>query len=264
MEQKDKDIFEHTTKFNTGIRLYMFQTGTIKTKIKFIKMNQGEEPYEIPVPWFLIKHPQGDVIIDGLNAERVIASTPTSNTVATLTASSGAMSNSNCTRRRARLHEQDKTAAIFAWPRDWVATHTPDDVTVRRQEVFTVTGNAITINTGSHATFGQINSDNFTIAVIEQAGSPTNLANGDILNVEDYDSADPQTSGSGQSLTLANSTANMILDEGAKLKVTYTVNQTTVPTRIKTLNKSQVLKVGSARSAGGFYGTAYDDKEISL
>jgi glyoxylase-like metal-dependent hydrolase (beta-lactamase superfamily II) len=28
-------------------------------------MNQGEEPYEIPVPWFLIKHPQGDVIIDG-------------------------------------------------------------------------------------------------------------------------------------------------------------------------------------------------------
>jgi len=28
-------------------------------------MNQGEEPYEIPVPWFLIKHPEGDVIIDG-------------------------------------------------------------------------------------------------------------------------------------------------------------------------------------------------------
>jgi glyoxylase-like metal-dependent hydrolase (beta-lactamase superfamily II) len=65
MEQKNKDIFEHTTKFNTGIRLYMFQTGSIKTKVKFIKMNQGEEPYEIPVPWFLIKHPQGDVIIDG-------------------------------------------------------------------------------------------------------------------------------------------------------------------------------------------------------
>ena len=38
MEQKDKDIFEQTTKFNTGIKLYMFQTGTIKTKLKFIKM----------------------------------------------------------------------------------------------------------------------------------------------------------------------------------------------------------------------------------
>ena len=51
---KDKDIFEPTTKFNTGIKLYMFQTGSIKTKLKFIKMNQTDEPYEIPVPWFLI------------------------------------------------------------------------------------------------------------------------------------------------------------------------------------------------------------------
>ena len=65
MKEKDKDIFEQTTKFNTGIKLYMFQTGVIKTKLKFIKMNQGEEAYEIPVPWFLIKHPEGDVIIDG-------------------------------------------------------------------------------------------------------------------------------------------------------------------------------------------------------
>ena len=49
---KDKDIFEQTTKFNTGIKLYMFQTGSIKTKLKFIKMNQGEEPYEIPCHGF--------------------------------------------------------------------------------------------------------------------------------------------------------------------------------------------------------------------
>ncbi len=65
MENKKEDIFENTTKFNNGIKLYMFQTGSIKTKLKFIKMNHSEEPYEIPVPWFLIKHPQGDVIIDG-------------------------------------------------------------------------------------------------------------------------------------------------------------------------------------------------------
>jgi len=54
MKEKDKDIFEPTRKFNSGIRLYMFQTGTIKTKLKFIKMNHTDEPYEIPVPWFLI------------------------------------------------------------------------------------------------------------------------------------------------------------------------------------------------------------------
>ena len=65
MEKENKDMFETTKKFNTGIKLYMFQTGSIKTKLKFIKMNHTDEPYEIPVPWFLIKHPEGDVIIDG-------------------------------------------------------------------------------------------------------------------------------------------------------------------------------------------------------
>ena len=40
MQEKNKDIFEQTKKFNLGIRLYMFQTGSIKTKLKFIKMNQ--------------------------------------------------------------------------------------------------------------------------------------------------------------------------------------------------------------------------------
>ena len=63
MKEKDKDIFEPTTKFNTGIKLYMFQTGSIKTKLKFIKMNQSDEPYEIPVPWFLIKHPKATLLL---------------------------------------------------------------------------------------------------------------------------------------------------------------------------------------------------------
>jgi len=50
---------------SSGIELHMFQTGTLKTKTKYVKMNQGEENYEIPVPWYLIKHPQGNVVIDG-------------------------------------------------------------------------------------------------------------------------------------------------------------------------------------------------------
>lgn len=50
------------------IELHMFQTGTLRTKTKYIKMNQGEEDFEIPVPWFLIKHPAGNVVIDGGNA----------------------------------------------------------------------------------------------------------------------------------------------------------------------------------------------------
>jgi len=53
---------------SSGIELHMFQTGTLRTKTKYIKMNQGEDVFEIPVPWFLIKHPQGNVVIDGGNA----------------------------------------------------------------------------------------------------------------------------------------------------------------------------------------------------
>ncbi|PCJ86221.1 MAG: MBL fold metallo-hydrolase [Hyphomicrobiales bacterium] len=55
-------------KSSSGIELHMFQTGTLRTKMKYIKMNQGEEDFEIPVPWFLIKHPMGNVVIDGGNA----------------------------------------------------------------------------------------------------------------------------------------------------------------------------------------------------
>jgi glyoxylase-like metal-dependent hydrolase (beta-lactamase superfamily II) len=55
----------------SNVQLYMFQTGTLRTKLKYIKMNQGESDYEIPVPWFLIKHPKGNVVIDGGNAAEV-------------------------------------------------------------------------------------------------------------------------------------------------------------------------------------------------
>ena len=56
---------------SSGIELHMFQTGTLRTKLKYIKMNQGESDFEIPVPWFLIKHPLGNVVIDGGNAIEV-------------------------------------------------------------------------------------------------------------------------------------------------------------------------------------------------
>jgi len=56
----------------TAVQLYMFQTGTLRTKLKYIKMNQGDgADYEIPVPWFFIKHPKGNVVIDGGNAAEV-------------------------------------------------------------------------------------------------------------------------------------------------------------------------------------------------
>lgn len=59
---------ERRTRRSSGIELHMFQTGTLRTKVKYIKMNQGDDDFEIPVPWFLIKHPMGNVVIDGGNA----------------------------------------------------------------------------------------------------------------------------------------------------------------------------------------------------
>lgn len=55
-------------------RLYMFQCGTLRCKLQAIKMNTGlGEDYEIPVPWYVITHPDGNVVIDGGNAPAVVA-----------------------------------------------------------------------------------------------------------------------------------------------------------------------------------------------
>ncbi len=44
----------------------MFEGGSLKCHMQTIKMNQGlGEEYEIPVPWFLVEHPRGLVVIDG-------------------------------------------------------------------------------------------------------------------------------------------------------------------------------------------------------
>ena len=50
------------------IKLYMFQTGVLKCKENNIKMNASLDPYEIPVPWYVITHPKGTIVIDGGNA----------------------------------------------------------------------------------------------------------------------------------------------------------------------------------------------------
>ena len=54
------------------LRLYIMECGSLKTQVQFIKMNQGlGDPYEIPVPFFLIQHPRGNVLYDGGNALEV-------------------------------------------------------------------------------------------------------------------------------------------------------------------------------------------------
>ena len=203
---------------------------------------------------------EGDIIVNPANSnEELIVSSVTDDTTLTLTGNAGASYNGNVTRKRAKIYDQDQTASIFAWPRDWVKTHSCDSIQVRRQQVVDVSGGSFTITTGSNATFGAINTDNFTIAVVDESSDPSAYDLGDLLNIEDF-TGDP-TSDGGTGQTLTKSIAN---NDGAKLKVTFTVNRTNPNSRNKTLRQSRLLGVESARSAGGFYGTAYDDKEITL
>lgn len=46
----------------------MFQTGVLRCRTDNIKLGAAPEPYQVPVPWFLITHPEGNVVIDGGNA----------------------------------------------------------------------------------------------------------------------------------------------------------------------------------------------------
>ncbi|MHC5654096.1 AttM family quorum-quenching N-acyl homoserine lactonase [Stappia sp. ICDLI1TA098] len=48
------------------VRLYMFQTGTLKCKYHDIYLNEGEgRDWEIPVPFYVVDHPRGLIVIDG-------------------------------------------------------------------------------------------------------------------------------------------------------------------------------------------------------
>ena len=96
------------------------------------------------------------------------------------------MTQANCTRRRVRLFNQDQTAALASWPRDFVKTHTGESIQVRRQATATIGSQSIAI-TVEGGTFGALNTDNFTMAVVEQSsnGSRT-INNGDLLDIEDF------------------------------------------------------------------------------
>ena len=206
----------------------------------------------------------GDIIIDGAGGEQVISSIHASNQTAQTEASSGvgAMTNTNCVRRRVRLFDQSQTAAIASWPRDWISKHTPDSVTVRRQATATVGSGSISI-TVEGGTFSSLSTDNFTMAVMKAPTSTSdNRKVGDVLDINNFASAsDITTSGSNQTLTIGGFHAD---DETAVIKVTYTATLSAPSNRTKSLSKARVLSVESARSANGFYGTAYDDAEISL
>ena len=206
---------------------------------------------------------EGDIVIDGAGNERVI-STVTSDIAATLTSAVGtALTNANATRRRTRVFDQDQVASIFAWPRDYVKTHTPDQVQVRRSQNVTLSSGKITLTCGSGESFSTRTDDNYVFSVVEAqtSGSPT-FANGDMIDVVNNLSGAPFTDTiSGNNLEFSGFPT---ADNGAILKVTFTVDINSPVNRDKSLRQGRCLSVVNSRSTGGFYGTCYNDKEISL
>lgn len=54
------------------MKLYFFQCGTLKSQKQLFTMGRGlGEPFEVPVPFFLIDHPKGKVLYDTGNALQV-------------------------------------------------------------------------------------------------------------------------------------------------------------------------------------------------
>ena len=50
------------------IRLYMFQCGVLKQHWHELMLHQRlGEPVHVPVPWYLITHPDGHSLVDGGN-----------------------------------------------------------------------------------------------------------------------------------------------------------------------------------------------------
>src|SRR5699024_3080205 len=56
-----------------GIRLYVFDGGSVYLPLRNVTLGagQGGEMITTPIPWFVLTHPRGNVIVDGGNAPQV-------------------------------------------------------------------------------------------------------------------------------------------------------------------------------------------------
>ena len=201
---------------------------------------------------------EGDIVYNPVSQVNHVIASVTDDTNASLTVASSLEFQGNVTRRRATLYDQNQTASIFAWPRNWVKSHTGESVTVRRQFTTEISGGQFSITTGANGVFGAVNKDNFTIAVVEEQAGGT-FTNGDLIDPDTL-TASTAVSGSGQQITFSGIDAN---NDGATVRVSYTVQITDPVNRNKTLRNARLLKV-SENSGGNFYGCAYNNKEISL
>jgi len=202
---------------------------------------------------------EGDVVHNPASGQDLVISSITSDILATLTVASTGEYQGGCSRLRATLYDQNQTANIFAWPRNWVKTHTGESIQIRRQFTAQLSGGSFSVDSGSNGTFAPVNKDNFTIAVIEAAGGGS-LSAGDLIDPDSISNS-VTSSGSGQQITFSGINAN---NDTAVVRVSYTITITDPVNRDKTLRAGRMLKVTGSKTSSYMYGTAYDHKEITL
>ncbi len=199
---------------------------------------------------------EGDIVLDAAGTERVIESV-TSNIAAVLTANAAMSFSGNVYRRRVKIYDQSQSAAIFAWPRDWVVDHTPDDISVKRQKVVTASGGNIVITTGNNESFLQLSRDNFQISCFDANSDGSSTLGAEVDPTNASASKSPfGVSGEQYQFTVGGATGKWI--------VSYAVKLDAPVRRTKNLQRSRCAIVSAASSAAGDYGTAYNHKDITL
>lgn len=239
----------------------------LKTLSGFLTFTSGDNTVSGVGTQFTRELLVGDTILDSNNSEFLVSEITNDISIEVTDTDGTAFSGSSQTqvsvvRKRAVLRNQDQSAAIFAWPRDYVSEITPlaNGVTVRKQVKLTVSGGDITIPLStSDEKFASLSNDNFQFAVIEDIGG--DLTEGDVLYPDDISSF-PTDVTSPLVVPIGNSGGT---DDGAKVLVSYTVIIKNPTVKLKDLKEYRSVKFGSPNSDGNVrYGYAYDHKELAL
>ena len=164
--------------------------------------------------------------------------------------------------RQAKLQFAEKNVGIFKMSRDVVKTHLIENnfgasdtsYQLRRQYIVTSSSvGVVTISAGTNEVFLAHSEVDYTISILS-AGSGGTGQQGDVV------SAGTGFSGGGTAtVTITN---NGVFGNGAKLKITATLQKSSASAKTKTVNLMKKLKVVPGVSAA--YGTRPTDKTVSL
>ena len=212
----------------------------------------------------------GDVINIAGVGDRIVASTPSSNTSLNVTVAPGTVTTTvPATRKRAGLDDQNKNILIRKLRKNNIKTLKTDEsgnvsrtsITVRKQFVVNSTSSGQLILTAdSNETFNAKSNTDFVVTVLDNNGSSA-CAQGDVINLNSSNVT--AFNSVGNTLTITNATAFPIAN--IKVKVVTTVTRTASDHNPKTAQLANVCLVANDGVGGGAqYGTSAHHKEISL